>query len=306
MALIEALLLSGAIQGAIYALLALGFTLIYGVSGLVNMAHGSFFMIGPYAFFILNALFFSVFPVLGLSLSPLWITIFALVVAAIVTGIIGSIAYRLTMHYVIGDEVAILVVTLALALIFQQLVLVGYGPSLVPVPTFLRESTVILGVTVTQSRLLAFVVSIVLFLSLWLFISRSKIGGAMRALSQDREAAMLMGINTGRLYMLTIAISAAFAAIAGMFIAASGSGLASPYIWLEPLALSFAIVILGGLGSIKGTLIGGFIIGYTISTVELLVPQGGTIVTIVPFVIMVLILLLRPKGLFGKRIEMED
>jgi len=303
--LIEAVLLNGAISGAIYALLALGFTLIYGVSGLVNMSHGSFFMIGPYAFFILDSLFFSLFPILGLSFSRLWITVFALIVATILTGIVGSAAYRLTMHYVIGDDVAVLVVTVALALIFQQLILMGYGPSWVYVPTFLRESIVILGVTMTQSRLLAFAVSIVLFLSLWLFISRSKIGKAMRALSQDREAAMLMGINTGRLYMLTIAISAAFAALAGMFISASGPGVANPFIWLEPLALSFAIVVLGGLGSIKGTLIGGFIIGYATSAVETLVPQGGTIVSAVPFTIMVLILFLRPKGLFGKRIEME-
>jgi len=306
MALIEAVLLSGVISGAIYALLALGFTLIYGVSGLVNMAHGSFFMIGPYAFFVLDSLFFSLFPSLGLSLSSLWITIFALVVAAIVTGIVGSVTYRLTMHYVIGDDVAILVVTVALAIIFQQLVLMGFGPSNFPIPTFLRESTIILGVTLTQSRILAFVVSLVLFLSLWLFISRSKTGRAMRALSQDREAAMLMGINTGRLYMLTIAISAAFAAVAGIFIAASSTGVANPFMWLEPLALSFAIVILGGLGSIKGTLIGGFIIGYAGSTVEILLPQGGTIITAVPFVIMVVILFLRPKGLFGKRIEMEE
>lgn len=306
MALIETILLSGAISGAIYALLALGFTLIYGVSGLVNMAHGSFFMIGPYAFFILNSLFLSFFPGLGLSLSPLWITIFALVVAAILTGIVGSVTYRLTMHYVIGDDVAILVVTVALALIFQQIVLMGFGPSNFPIPTFLRESIIVLGVTLTQSRVLALVVSLVLFLSLWLFISRSKIGRAMRALSQDREAAMLMGVNTTRLYMLTIAISAAFAAVAGMFISASSTGVANPFMWLEPLALSFAIVILGGLGSIKGTLIGGFIIGYAGNSVELLFPSGGVLVTAVPFVIMVLILFLRPKGLFGKHTEMEE
>ena len=128
----------------------------------------------------------------------------------------------------------------------------------------------------------------------------------MRAVSQDREAAMLMGINTERLYMLTIAISAAFATVAAVFISgAILGGQASPHMWLSPLFTSFAIVVLGGLGSIKGTLLGGFIIAYAEVAVANLLPQGGQLVTTVPIVVMVIIILIRPKGLFGKQIEME-
>lgn len=295
MALIEAILIYGATAGAIYALLALGFTLIYGVSGVVNLAHGAFYMLGAYAFFIFGSQGFFKFE-----------SILALIFAAIFVGIVSSIVYRLTVHPVIQDEVAVLVVTVALALIFQQIILLGFGSSLVPVPSLWEGSTVILGVTLTYSRLLAFAASLGLFASLWVLITMSKIGRAMRAISQDREAAMLMGINTERLYILTMAISAAFAALAGVFISASLTGVASPFMWLEPLAMSFAIVILGGLGSIKGTFVGGFIIGYAETTVALLLPQGGMIGLAVPFIIMVLILFLRPKGLFGKRIEMEE
>jgi len=295
LALIEAILIYGATAGAIYALLALGFTLIYGVSGVVNLAHGAFYMLGAYAFFIFGSQGFFKFE-----------SILALIFAAIFVGIVSSIVYRLTVHPVIQDEVAVLVVTVALALIFQQIILLGFGSSLVPVPSLWEGSTVILGVTLTYSRLLAFAASLGLFASLWVLITMSKIGRAMRAISQDREAAMLMGINTERLYILTMAISAAFAALAGVFISASLTGVASPFMWLEPLAMSFAIVILGGLGSIKGTFVGGFIIGYAETTVALLLPQGGMIGLAVPFIIMVLILFLRPKGLFGKRIEMEE
>lgn len=298
--LIETILLYGAISGAIYALLALGFTLIYGICGVVNLSHGAFFMLGAYAFFSFSVVFFQLPPI------P------ALILAAIFVGIVSGITYRLTVHPVLEDEVAVLVVTVGLALIFQQLTLLyedwlrKQGFISVTIPSFVQGTINILGVTERYSRLLAFAASLGLFISLWVFISITKIGKAMKAVSQDREAAMLMGINTERLYILTMALSASLAALAGVFIAASTTGVATPYMWLSPLAMSFAIVILGGLGSIKGTFIGGFIIGYAENIVALLVPQGGVFVLAVPFMIMVLVLFLRPKGLFGKRVEMEE
>jgi len=298
--LIETILLYGAISGAIYALLALGFTLIYGICGVVNLSHGAFFMLGAYAFFSFSVVFFQLPPI------P------ALILAAIFVGIVSGITYRLTVHPVLEDEVAVLVVTVGLALIFQQLTLLyedwlrKQGFISVTIPSFVQGTINILGVTERYSRLLAFAASLGLFISLWVFISITKIGKAMKAVSQDREAAMLMGINTERLYILTMALSASLAALAGVFIAASTTGVATPYMWLSPLAMSFAIVILGGLGSIKGTFIGGFIIGYAENIVALLVPQGGVFVLAVPFMIMVLVLFLRPKGLFGKRVELEE
>jgi len=287
--MIESIIINGAILSGIYALLALGFTLIYGVSGVVNLAHGAFFMLG--------AFMFSAFGPLG--------AIPALILAAIFVGVVGIFAYRLTIHPILGDDIAIMVVTVSLALIFQQLILITFGYS-AHVASLVGGFIVIWGETVTCMSILAFAFSLGLFFSLWVFITKSKIGKAMRAVSQDREVAMLMGVNTERLYMLTMAISAAFATLAGIFIvAALYGGQASAFDWLHPLFASFAIVILGGLGSIKGTLIGSFIIAYAEHSVANLAPQGGQIVTAVPIVIMVLIILVRPKGLFGKRIEME-
>lgn len=284
-----------------YALLALGFTLIYGVSGVVNLAHGSFYMLGAYMFYVFGTFALKLPPILSLILPVVF-----LILAVVFVGAVSSIIYRLTIHPVLGDDVGVMVVTVCLALIFQQLMLLVFGPPNVPVSPLVKGSVPVWGLTVTYARILAFVVSLVLFAVLWVFISKSKIGKAMRALSQDREVAMLMGINTERLYMLAMAISSMLAGLAGIFISGSTTGVAGAWIWMYPLALSFSIVILGGLGSIKGSLIGGFIIGYAEQTVAILAPEGGQIVSIVPFTVMVLVLLLRPKGLFGKRIEMED
>jgi len=305
--LIEEIILFGAISGGVYALLALGFTLIYGISGITNLAHGSFYMLGAYMFHILG------FRLLG-SDTPVSTSFVVLILAALIVGIIGSVAYRLAIHPVLGDEVAVMVVTVCLALIFQQLVLLIVGltfrdptPSVKwPPGSFLTTSTNILGVNLENSKILAFAVSLGLFGCLLVFISKTKIGKAMKAVSQDREIAMLMGINTKRLYMLTMALSASLAAIAGILITTSTTYSALAPMWRYPLALSFSIVILGGLGSIKGSLIGGFIIGYAEQTVANTVPQGGAIVGVVPLIVMVLVLLLKPKGLFGKRIEMEE
>ena len=127
----------------------------------------------------------------------------------------------------------------------------------------------------------------------------------MRAAAQDREVAMLMGVNTMKLYILTMAISASLAAIAGILITASTTRVAYQLMWFQPLALSFAIVILGGLGSIKGTFIAAFIVGYAQTVVSYAIPEGDYLKGAVALGVMVLVLILRPKGLFGKHIELE-
>ena len=294
--MIETIILYGAISGAVYALLALGFTLIYGMTRVVNLAHGSFYMLGAYLFYVFGELILH-------EAHPF----VALLFAVVSVGIVGGIVYRLTIHPVLGDEVAVMVVTIGLALIFQQLMLLIFGSQNVSVEPLVEEVSVIVwGVSLSYPRILVFAVSLVLFVCLVIFIMKMKIGKAMRAVSQDREAAMLMGINTERLYILTMVISSALAAVAGIFVAASTIRVAATWMWFYPLALSFSIVVLGGLGSIKGSLIGAFVIGYAEQTVAIAVPEGGAIITVVPFTIMVLLLLLRPKGLFGKRVEMEE
>jgi len=295
--LIEALIIFGAISGGTLALLALGFTLIYGVARVVNLAHGTLFMLGAYVFFALTAP--PPFGVFQLGLLP------AAVVTVIFVGIVGTVFYRLAIHPVVGDLIAVLVITVGAILIFQHLIVIEFGSKGWPVPSLVSGVATILGVKLKYSQIFAFVISLVLFACIWMFVRKSKVGTAMQAIAQDREVAMLMGINTERLYMLTMAISSSLAAIAGILIISSTSGRVDPYIWSDPLVMSFAIVILGGLGSIKGTLIGAFIIGYANVACIYLVPGGMTLGAAVPMVIMLIILLVRPKGLFGKKIEFE-
>jgi branched-chain amino acid transport system permease protein len=303
-ALFEELLLYGAITGAVYALLALGFTLIYGVAQVVNMAHGALFMLGAYMFFA-----FSLAPKNPALLiaSPFALEPgLALVVAMIFVGIVGSIVYLLVINPVIKDVLASIVVTVALAIVLQQAVSIEFGTVQRIVLPFASGSTTILGVTMTYTRLLAFGVSLILFAIIALFMWKAKIGKAMRATAQDREAAMLMGVNTTRICMLTMFISASLAALAGILIAGSTSTPATPQMWLTPLSMSFAIVILGGLGSIKGTFIGAFVVGYAENAVTILIPGGSYLKGAVALAIMVAVLLIRPKGLFGKHIELEE
>jgi branched-chain amino acid transport system permease protein len=212
----------------------------------------------------------------------------------------------LALHQIVGDDLAILVVSVCGGLIFQQLVFIIFGTLFVPVPSLIKGHTTILNVRVSNGVLLGAICSVLFFIALWLFITKTKNGKAMKALSQDREAAMLMGVNREKTYMLTAAISAGLASIAGILIVSSTTGSARADIWLQPLALSFAIVVLGGLGSIKGTLIGGLIFGLAEKIVAYGLPEGGSLVPAMPFIILLLVIIVRPKGLFGKRIEMED
>jgi len=294
------LLVYGAISGAVYALLALGFTLIYGVADVVNMAHGAFYMLGAYAFsvFLIHLGYNSI-----TNPSPFLLFI-ALILAPIFVGFVGTIVYRSLIHPLIEDALSVLVVTIGTALILQQIILFIFGDKDMPVPKLLEGSITPLGVTVTYHELLSFVLSLSLIAVLWIFIARSKIGGAMRAAAQDREAATLMGINTERLYMLTMAISALLAAIAGILLVPPA---ASPILreWTYPLVMSFAIVILGGLGSIKGSLVGAFVIGYVEKFVLIFFPGMGFLKGAAALIVMVLVLLFRPKGVFGKRVEAE-
>jgi len=214
---IKKLAVFGSISGSVFALLALGFTLIYGVADVVNMSHGAFYMLGAYAF----SVFLTYLGFHPLTNRSSFLLFAALILAAVFIGLVGVAVYRLLIHPIIEDTLSVLVVTIGVTLMLHQIMLLMFGDKNLPV---------------------------------------RKIGGAMRAAAQDREVAMLMGINTERLYMLTMAISASLAAIAGILLSPPA---ASPVLrdWTYPLVMSFAIVIVGGLGSIKGSLVGAFIIG---------------------------------------------
>jgi branched-chain amino acid transport system permease protein len=299
--LFESILIYGLMASGTLALLAVGFTLIYGVAEVVNMAYGALYMTGNYVFWVLTA---PTIAGLMIKVEPLKLSLpIALIIAVIVSGIIGAIVYRLTIHPIVEDLLAVLIVTVGVAEIFQSITAIQFSAARRSIPPLISGNTNILGVAVTYSKILSFVVSLIILAVLWIFITKTKTGTAMRAVAQDREVAMLMGVNNERLYMLTMGIGSAIAAIAGVLTTAEG--FADPYMWSTALYMAFAIVIVGGIGSIKGTLVGALIVGYAGEILVGLAGEVGFLRDAVGLAIMVLVLILKPKGLFGKRIEME-
>jgi branched-chain amino acid transport system permease protein len=161
----------------------------------------------------------------------------------------------------------------------------------------------IFGVTVLNQQLLTLGVVILLLLATWFFLMKTKSGVAIRSTAQDREVANLMGINVPRMEMLTMAISVGLAAVAGALVAPLF--LLTPGMWAHPLVMVLAIVVLGGLGSLQGSVIGAIILGFAENLVIFLAPSGAFLKTSVALTIMLIVILIRPEGLFGIRFEEE-
>ena len=284
------ILINGAIIGAIYALLALGFSLIFGVAKIMNLAHTAFYMLAAYFIFIFAYQ-------LGLS------TISSVALSIVTTTLIGVGTYKLFVERVREHETTVLMITIALALVFQECMLLAFGGHFRGAPSFISGYEELLGVRVSNQHLLTFGVVLACLLGIWALLSKSKLGIAIRSVAQDREIANLVGINVGRMCLITMAIAVALAAISGAMVAPIF--VLEPHMWMHPLIMVLAVVVLGGLGSLKGSFAGAFILGYTETLVVFLVPMGSFIKGAVALAVMVAVLLIRPEGLFGVAFEEE-
>ena len=284
------ILISGLVNSGVYALLALGFSLIFGVARIVNIAHTAFYMLAAYALYGL----------LVIGGMPLLLAI-PLAVAAVVA--LSLLCYKLVIEPVRQHESAVLIATIALALIFQESLLVAFGGSFRGIPNAVEGVVSIIGVRVSYQRLIVLVVVALTLAATWYLLNRTRLGLAIRAAANDQEIANLMGINVGRVAMYTVGISVALAAIAGVVVAPVF--VVDPLMWLAPLVTMLAIVVLGGLGSLKGSVIGAFIIGYVEAITVFVVPSGSYLKGAVALSIMVLVLLIRPEGLYGVVFEEE-
>lgn len=284
------ILITGLVNGGVYALLALGFSLVFGVARIVNISHTAFYMLAAYVVYAsLN--------ILGLPL------IVAIVLAiGLVTGL-SMVCYKLVIEPVREYHAAVLIATIALALIFQESLLIVFGGHFRGSPILIEGFLDVAGVRVTYQQLLTIVVVAVVLLGIWFLLNRTRLGLAIRATANDLEVANLMGMNVGRIAMYTVAISVALASIAGVVVAPLF--VVDPLMWLPPLVTILAIVVLGGLGSLKGSLIGAFIIAYVEAITVFTVPAGSFLKGAVALSIMVIVLLIRPEGLFGVAFEEE-
>lgn len=285
----EQIVLFAVVKSALYALVALGFTLIFGVARVLNLSHGALLMAGAYSGYVGSQLLH-----LNLYLS--------LALAVLATALLAVAIYRLLVRRVSDSPILVLIVTLAVAFIVQEVVLLAFGYRTQAVPAPVEGTMRITGTAIEEVQLLAFAVSMVALGLFGLLIHRTRLGLAIRATAQDPRGAALVGIKPEWVYTVTWALSGGLAGLAGIFFAYPG-GIAFD-MWISPLIISFTIVVLGGLGSISGTLVAAYLIGFietlTFFGAQLHLPLGPSWVGLPSLLILILLLIFRPQGLLGR------
>jgi len=288
--MIEGILVIGLVKGGVYALLAIGFSLIFGVARMINLAHTCFYMLAAYGIYTFAKL-------LGFPLAV------SIILSLVITTIIGLGTYKLFIDRIREHHVTVLLITLALAMVFQECMILAFGSHYLGAPSFVSGYWEIIGVKVSYQHLLIFGTVLLVLLGIWALLSKTRLGIAIRATAQDPEIAGLMGINVPRILLITMGIAAMLAAVSGIVVAPTL--VLEPHMWTPPLIMIMAIVVLGGLGSVKGSFIGAFIIGFVEVLVVFLVPAGAFLKGAVALLAMVIVLLIRPEGLFGVAFEEE-
>jgi branched-chain amino acid transport system permease protein len=290
MALIIDIIVSGLISGSTFALLAIGFSLIFGVARILNIAHTAFYMVAAYCIYIVTQK-------MGFH------TIWGMLAAIVLVTFLGIISYKFLINPIREHEGAVLIATIALAMIFQETISLIFTSSFLSVPALIKGFFIILGVKVFFQQLLTFCAALLVMAALWVLLMRTKLGLAIRSTAQDREVANLMGINEARVAMMTMGLSVGLAAFTGAIVVPLT--ILEPNMWMGPLIMMMAVVVLGGLGSLKGSFIGAYILGFAEALVVFLAPMGAYLKGPVALSIMILVLLIRPEGLFGVSFEEE-
>jgi len=272
------------------ALLAIGFSLIFGVARVINIAHTAFYMVAGYCIYFLGVKW---------GMNPL----LSMAIAVVAVTVLGLLVYKFLIDPIREHEGAVLIATIALAMIFQEGVLLIFTGDYRTVDFLITGFFKVWGVKVFYQQLLTFAVVLVTLIALWFFLMKTRVGLAIRCMAEDREVANLMGMNESRLAMITMGVSVALAGFTGSILAPLI--VLNPYMWMEPLIIMMAVVVLGGLGSIKGSFIAAFILGFAEAAVVFLIPKGAFLKGSIALTIMILVLLIRPEGLFGVAFEEE-
>lgn len=278
------------VRGAVYALLASGLSLIYGVGQIINLAHTAFFMLAAFGMFHFMRN-------LG------WEPIEAIVVTLAGITLVGFLVYRFLLDRIRQHYAALLITTIALAMILQELMNLSFGNLPKSVPPLIPGTTQILGIMVYNQQLLILGGTTAVFIMLWLLLSKTKLGIGIRATASDPEVASLMGISVSRTLTLTTGIGTALAGVAAILMAPIQGVIY--YMWMPPLTMVLVIVVLGGLGSLKGSVVGAIIVALVEALVFVLMPARAYLSTVFALIVMVVVLVGRPQGLFGTLFEEE-
>jgi len=284
------IIIAGLINGSTYALLAIGFSLIFGVARIVNIAHTAFYMVASYCIYLITQ---------KLGYHP---TVGMLVAVPSVT-LLGLICYKFFIDPIREHEAAVLISTIALAIAIQEIMLLIFTGDYLSVPALIQGYFTILGVKVFHQQLLTFVAALIILGALRMLLMNTKLGLAIRSTAEDREVANLMGMNESRVAMITMGVSVGLAGFTGAVVVPLT--IVNPFMWMHPLIMMMAVVVLGGLGSIKGSFMGAYILGFAEALVVFLIPMGSFLKGSVALSIMILVLLIRPEGLFGIAFEEE-
>jgi branched-chain amino acid transport system permease protein len=274
---------NGLVVGLLYLLMAVGFTLVFGVMRMVNFAHGEFYMLGAFAAYAL---------VVKLSLPFL----VAVALSAVLAIVFGSLVEWLVLKPFRKDELNGMITTIGLALILQNGALMVFGADPVSLPSIASGASTVLGVTVANSRLVVVGFAIVVLLLLYAFLRHSPAGRGLRAVVEDADIAAIQGVRSRLYYPLGFGIGIGLAAIAGALMAPLFS--VSPFMGATPLLKAFMVVILGGLGSIPGAAVAGLCLGLLESYSSLFLSSSTADMLI--FILVVVGMLVFPRGLIGK------
>ena len=288
--LLKMIIIDGFMVGGIYAILAVGFSLVFGVARILNMAHTAFYMIAAYLLF----------------LSFKWLgsySLIAIISVIFITAVLGIICYALFLDRVKEHEIPVMIISIALAMLFQEILLFIFGEYFRGVPTFFHGYTEIYQIRVSYQRLFTIAITGITLIGLWIVLSKSRLGIAIKSVSQGREIAGLMGIDVSRVCMITMGIALILAGISAALSAPLTP--VSPFMWMPALIIVLAAVVLGGVGSLKGSIIGAFILGFAETIIVVLFPGAGYLKGVVSFSVMIVVLLFKPEGLFGVIFEEE-
>lgn len=288
-------LVNGLTVGAFYALIALGYTMVYGIIRLINFAHGDIYAVGAF----LGLSTYGLMALLHIE-NALLATLLALIVSMGCTGLLGMLMYRLAYRPLLHARLSILISAIGASLTLEYGLLLIYSPSFLVYPhLFGREGPSFAGIGISWLQVLIFVSSLVLMAALYVVVHRTKTGMAMRALAINQDAARLMGINVNRVIGLTFFMGSTLAAFAGVLTGLYYSQISFLMGFLIGLK-AFTAAVLGGIGNIPGAVLGGFLLGILESLAAGYYSSRWK--DVVAFAILIIILVVRPRGLLGERV----
>ena len=278
--------------GSIYAIIALGYTMVYGIAKMLNFAHGDVIMVG--AFVILTA-------ITKAGMSPLLSVILGVVVCTVMGVVIEMVAYRPLRKA--ASNLAVLITALGVSYLLQNLALLIFGADAKSFVTVIDVPNVTLfdgQLTIKGITIVTIVTCLIIMIGLTLFVNKTKPGRAMKAVSEDKDAAQLMGVNVNATISLTFAIGSGLAAIAGLLLCSAYPTL-TPYTGAMPGIKAFVAAVFGGIGSIPGAMVGGILLGI----IEIFGKAyiSSQVADAIVFAVLIIVLLVKPTGLFGKNIQ---